>query len=194
MIRRGPLSVQRRLTINPLYLELKGPLANIHFTKEDIEGFRYGVQNFQYFIIPISRTYNIEVRNGQGKIMFIRMHTVFGFGNRKIEKLFIDIYKRIHKAYFFDMAIHYVRLLNGRLDYNLAGVLLTNDGVYLKKDSPLIPWISVGLSSYYHACSVYDISDPQHYRLFDYWQDWNASLLHSVIDYKLRSTTYELLR
>ena len=92
------------------------------------------------------------------------------------------------------MAIHYVQLLNGGLNYDLAGALLTNEGIIIKKESQLIPWIRIGLMSYYRSCSIYDLSDPQHYRSFDYWHDWNASLLRAVVDYKIRSTTYELLK
>ena len=194
LIKRGPLSASRLLTIHPLYIELEEPLANIRYTKDDIEGFRYGVRYYHFYIIPISRTYNIELRNSQGKIMLVRMHTFFGINKKKIEKSFIDIYNQINEAFFNDMAVHYAQLLNSGLTYNLAGALLTNEGVILKKDNKLIPWLRIGLSSYYRSCSIYDISDPQHYRSFDYWQDWNASLLHSVVDYKMKNITYELLK
>jgi hypothetical protein len=194
LIKRGPLSASRLLTIDPLYIELEESLANFRFTKDDVEGFRYGVRYYHYYIIPISRTYNLEIRNDKGKIMLIRMHTFFGFGNKKIEKLFVDIYNQINKAFFNDMAVHYVQLLNGGLSYKLAGATLTHDGVILKKDSGLIPWLRVGISSHFRSCSIYDISDPQHYRSFDYWQDWNAALLHSVVNYKMKSITYELLK
>jgi hypothetical protein len=48
--------------------------------------------------------------------------------------------------------------------------------------------------SYYHSCSIYDLADTNHFSSFDYWHDWNASLLHAVVNYKLRSTTYDLLK
>src|SRR5664279_2043061 len=163
LIKRGPLSASRLLTIHPLYIELEEPLANIRYTKDDIEGFRYGVRYYHFYIIPISRTYNIELRNSQGKIMLVRMHTFFGINKKKIEKSFIDIYNQINEAFFNDMAVHYAQLLNSGLTYNLAGALLTNEGVILKKDNKLIPWLRIGLSSYYRSCSIYDISDPQHY-------------------------------
>jgi hypothetical protein len=172
---------------------LEESLANIRFTKEDIEGFRYGVRYYHFYIIPFGRTYQIEIRDGKGKIMLIRMHTFFGINDTKIEKQFIDIYNKIHESFFNDMAFHYVQLLNGGLNYNLAGALFTYEGVVLKKDGPLIPWLRIGLSSHHRSCSIYDISNPQHYRSFDYWQDWNASLLHSIVEYKMKNITYELL-
>jgi hypothetical protein len=186
-VQKTPLSVSRLLTIDPLYLEFEGALANIRFTKEDIEGFRSGITGFRFYMIPISRTYNIEIKNSQGKIIFIRMHSFFGIGNRRIKKLFIQIYKKIQKAYFNEMAIHYVRLLNTGLTYELAGTMLSDEGILLKKEKLPVPWIRIGLASYYQSCSIYDIADPQHFRSFDYWHDWNASLLRSVIDYKIRT-------
>ena len=187
-VRRTPLSATRLLTVDPLYLELEGPLSNIRFTKEDIEGFRFGVTRFRYRFIPVSKSYNIEIKNSEGKIILIRMHSFFEIDNKKIQRLFIQIHKQIQLAYFNDMAIHYVRLLNGGLTYELAGAFLMKEGVLLKKEKQVIPWIRIGLASYFHSCSVYDLADPKHYRSFDYWHDWNASLLRSVIDYKIRSS------
>jgi hypothetical protein len=193
-VKRNPLAVSRRLTIDTQFLELEGPLANTRFNKDDIEGFRYGTRYLHYLFIPLTRTFHIEVKSCQGKIMTIRMHSFFGIGDKKLEKLFIQIHKQIQDAYFTEMAVHYVRLLNSGLNYELAGALFTNDGVYIKKDKPLIPWIRIGLMSYHRSCSIYDLSDPDLFRSFDYWHDWNASLLRAVVDYKLQSTTYELLK
>lgn len=186
-IKRTPFSASRLLIIDPFYIELEGPLSDTRFTKEDIEGFRFGVTRFTYKFIPVSRTYNIEIKNSEGKIILIRMHSFFEIGYKKVERLFIRIHKQIQQAYFNDMAIHYVRLLKGGLTYELAGAFLTNEGVLLKKEKHVIPWIRIGLASYYHSCSVYDLADPRHFKSFDYWYEWNASLLRAVIDYKIRN-------
>src|SRR5664279_4645411 len=74
-VKRTPLSASRLLTINSLFLEFEGPLADTRFSKEDIEGFRSGVTGFRFYMIPISRTYNIEIKGSQGKIISIRMHS-----------------------------------------------------------------------------------------------------------------------
>jgi hypothetical protein len=173
------------VTVAPLYLEMEGPLANLRFTKEDIEGLRFGVTLFRYFFIPISKSYNIEIKSSQGKVITIRMHTLFGIGNHKIRSLFIGIHKQIQQTYFNDMAIHYVRLLKGGLTFELAGAFLTSEGVLIKKDKNLIPWLRTGLATRFHSCSIYDKADLRHFRSFDYWHDWNASLLRSVVDYKI---------
>ena len=193
-VKKWPLSVTRALTINPDYLEFEGPLANIRFTKDNIEGLRYGTRYLHYLVIPLTRTFNIEIKSSQGKVLSIRMHSFFGIGDKKMEKLFIQIHQQIQEAYFTEMAVHYVRLLTSGLSYELAGALLTSDGVYIKKDKPIIPWIRLGLMSYFRSCTIYDLSDPELFRSFDYWHDWNASMLRAVVDYKLQSTTYELLK
>ena len=180
-------SAPRLLTVAPLYLEMEGPLASTRFTKEDIEGLRFGVTLIRYYLLPISKTYNIEIKNSQGKIILIRMHSLFSVGYRKNRNLFIQIHKQIQQFYFNDMAIHYVRLLNGGLTFELAGAFLTEEGVLIKKDKPLIPWSRTGLATRFHSCSVYDKEDLRHFRSFDYWHDWNASLLRSVVDYKIRA-------
>jgi hypothetical protein len=186
-IKRSPLSASRLLTIAPLQLEMEGPLGNTLFTKEDIEGLRFGVTLIRYYLIPISKTNNIEIKNSEGKIIPIRMHSLFGVGNRKNRNLFINIHKQIQQSYFNDMAIHYVRLLNGGLTFELAGAFLTSEGLLIKKDKPLIPWLRAGLATRFHSCSIYDTADLRHFRSFDYWHDWNASLLRSVVDYKIHA-------
>jgi hypothetical protein len=182
--KRTPLSTRRTLTIDPLFIELEGPLANKRFVKEDIEAFRFGSAGFRFYFFAVSRTYNIEVKCSQNKIMLIRMHSFFGLGKKKIQNLFSRIHGQIQNAYFNEIAIHYVRLLDGGLTYELGGVFLTDEGILLKKEKQLIPWIRIGLKSYFESFSIYDITDPFHYRSFDYWHDWNASLLHAVIYYK----------
>jgi hypothetical protein len=186
-VKRSLFGTTRQLTVAPLYLEMEGSQANTRFTKEDIEGLRFGVTAFRYYLIPISKTYNIEIKNSQGKIILIRMHSLFGVGNQKNRTLFIQIHKQIQQSYFNDMAIHYVRLLNGGLTFELAGAFLTEEGVLIRKDKPLIPWSRTGLATRFHSCSVYDTAELSHFRSFDYWHDWNASLLRSVVDYKIRA-------
>ena len=186
-VKRTLFSAPRLVTVAPLYLEMEGPLANTRFTKEDIEGLRFGVTQIRYYFIPLSKSYNIELKNSQGKIIAIRMHTFLGIRNQKIRDLFIGLHKQIQQSYFNDMAIHYVRLLNGGLTFELAGAFLTSEGVLIKKDNQLIPWLRTGLATRFHSCSIYDMTDLRHFRSFDYWHDWNASLLRSVVDYKIRA-------
>jgi hypothetical protein len=183
-IKRIPLSTRRTLTIDSQYIELEGPLANTRFIKEDIEAYRFGSTGFSFYFFAVNTTYNIEVKCSRKKIMLIRMHSFFGIGKKKIQSLFSQIHSQIQNAYFNDMAIHYVQLLNSGLTYELAGVFLSNDGVLLKKEKQIIPWIRIGVKSYFESCSIYDITDQFHFRSFDYWHDWNASLLHAVIRYK----------
>jgi hypothetical protein len=94
-------------------------------------------------------------------------------------------YTQIQQSYFNDMAIHYVRLLKGGLTFELAGAFLTSEGVLIKKGKNLIPRLRTGLATRFHSCSIYDTADLRHFRSFDYWHDWNASLLRSVVDYKI---------
>ena len=180
------MATSRLLTIDPLYLELEGPLANIRFTKEDIEACRFGISQMRYYFIPFSRTYNLEIKNGEGKIMKIRMHSIFSIGNKKLMKLFMQIQDQVIGTYFQDMANHYAQLIHGGLSYELCGVLLTQEGVLIRNDKPLIPWLQLGFKSYFNSCSIYDLTDPHHYRSFDYWHDWNAVLLMAVVNYKLK--------
>jgi len=180
------MAASRQLTIDPLYLELEGPLANTRFTKEDIEGIRFGITQMNYFFIPLSRTYNIEIKNSHGKILKIRMFTLFTIGNKKLMDLYVQILDRIQEAYLDDLAMHYAQLIHGDLSYELSGALLTRDGVLIRKDKPQIPWKRIAVQSYNRSCMLYDTADPHHHRSFDYWHDWNATLLRAVVNYKIK--------
>src|SRR5258708_1723022 len=98
-VKRTLFGAPRLLTIAPLYLEMEGPLAKTRFTKEDIEGLRFGATLIRYYLIPISKTYNIEIKSSQGKIILIRMHSLFGVGNRNNRNQFIQIHKQIQQSY-----------------------------------------------------------------------------------------------
>ncbi|MDP9041367.1 MAG: hypothetical protein M3N30_05250 [Bacteroidota bacterium] len=185
-VRKTLFSSPRPLTIDPLFLEFEDPSGTIRFTKDDIEAFRFGRIVFTFLSITVGKAYSIEVKNSNGDVIVIRMHTLFGIRKKKIRSKFIEIYKAIHRTYFVDMGIHYVRLLNSGFTYELAGVLLNSEGVLLYPKKQLIPWNRVGLSVFSLSCSIYDLADPQHSRSFGYWDDWNASLLDTIVEYKLR--------
>lgn len=189
-IKRGPLSTKRQLIIDPLFIELGGPLANTCFSKEDIEAFRFGISTFHLFAIPVSRTYQIEIKNSAGKILLIRMHCFFWLGIRHTQNQFMHIHNQIHDAYFNDMAIHYIKLLRNGMSFELAGLFLTEEGIQLKKGKSVVPWNQLGLHSYFHSCMLYNLADPACYRSFDYWHDWNAPLLRTVVDYTIRNHPY----
>ena len=89
-VKRSLFSAPRLLTIAPLYLEIEGSLANTRFTKEDIEGLRFGVTALRYYVIPISKTYNIEIKSSQGKIILIRMHS---FSVLEISRTAISLFR-----------------------------------------------------------------------------------------------------
>ena len=193
-IKRGLLRSTRLLTIDPLYIEMEGSISSISFPKEDIEGFRYSVSFLSFYFFRVSKTYTIELRNSKGKIMVIRMHSFFGIQKKQVEQLFIEIYNKIYDVYFNDMVAHYLQLLNSGLTYSLAGAMISNEGLVIKKDGHLIPWIRLGLTSYYQSCSLYDLSNASCFRSFDYCHDWNATVLRSIVEYKLQHATYELLK
>jgi len=189
LIRSSLFDRQRMLTIHPDYLALEDNDLNssgaTRIEKEHIEGFRFGIDWYRGRYIMIGRTYRIEVRDHQGRILGIRLHSIYGIHQKRLGNKFRQIYQALHKAYFNDLGLHYIRLVNDGLSFSLGGVTLTNVGIEDPKIGAL-PWNSIGLKPYHSYFALYDKAEPAKYHAFDYGFDWNAGLLYAVLNYILK--------
>jgi hypothetical protein len=153
--------------------------------KANIESFRFGVDWISGFYFTIGRTYRIEVRDHEGATVKILLRSIYGVRKKKLADKYRQIYNALHNAYFNDLGLHYIRLVNDRLPFHLAGVMITADGIEDSKIGAL-PWNSIGLRAYTSYFAIFDKSDPSKYHAFDYGIEWNAVLLYSVLEYILR--------
>jgi hypothetical protein len=183
------------LTIHPDFISFDddalNPQAPATFSKTDIESIRYAIDSIRGRVFRIGRTYRIELRSSAGKIIRIRLRSIYGIRKKNLGKKYGDILRSLHQAYFNEMAAHYIRLLRNEISFTLAGLILTPDGVDDAKLGTL-PWLFVGMKSYFTYFAIYDMRDAGKYRSFDYGMDWNAAVLRAVVDFTLRKRVEQM--
>ena len=179
----------RLLTIHPDYLAFDNKdLASAEPTsieKANIESFRFGVDWVRGRFFIIGRTYRIEVRDHEGNTIKIRLRSIYGVRKKKLGAKYRQINRALHNAYFNDLGLHYIRLVNDGLPFTLAGIILTPEGIVDPKIGTL-SWGSIGLKAYSTYFAIYDKAEPQKYHAFDYGIEWNAVLLYSVLTFILQ--------
>jgi len=195
LIKSSLFDRDRMLTIHPDYLafddnDLKsaGPTT---IEKANIESFRFGIDWATGLYFTIGRTYRIEVRNHEGKVIRIRLRSIYGIRKKQLTEKYKTIYGALHDSYFNDLGLHYVKLVNDGLAFKLAGVTITPAGIEDPKIGALA-WVSLGLRAYTTYFAIYDNSDPTKYHIFDYGIEWNAVLLYSVLAYILKQRHTEV--
>lgn len=189
LTRSTPFDRDRILTINADYLSFDdndlisaGPTI---IEKSNMESFRFGVDWIRGLYFIIGRKYRIEVRDHTGKVIKIKLRSVYGIRRKKLATKYKKIYDALHNAYFNDLGLHYVSLVNNSLSFTLAGVTLTPDGIEDPKLGTL-HWNSIGLRAYTTYFAIFDKSKPDNYHTFDYGIEWNGVLLYSVLTYILK--------
>lgn len=190
LIKSTILDRERLLTVHPDYLsfddkDLKSAQPTC-LEKANIESFRFGVDWISGLYFIIGRTYRIEVRDHEGTCIKIQLRSIYGIRIKKLAKKYNQIYNALHSAYFNDLGLHYIRLVNDGLPFQLAGVTLTPHGLEDPKIGAL-SWNSIGLKAYTTYCAIFDKSEPTRYHAFDYGIEWNGVLLYSVLEYILKS-------
>lgn len=133
LIKSSLFDRDRLLTVNADYLSFDDNdlISAGHTTieKSNIEGFRFGVDWITGLYFMIGRTYRIEVRDHTGKIIRIRLRSLYGIRRKKLATKYKKVYDALHNAYFNDLGLHYVSLVNDSLSFTLAGVILTPEGI-----------------------------------------------------------------
>ena len=71
----------RQLVLAPLYLEFDDnnlvSSTPTKFLKEEIEGIRFGIKGIRGYRFYIGRTYCIDIKNNSGKIIKLRLKSIY---------------------------------------------------------------------------------------------------------------------
>ena len=189
LIRSTLFDRNRLLTVHSDYLAFDNKdlvsAAPTSIEKANIESFRFGVDWIRGLYFIIGRTYRIEVRDHEGNTIKIRLRSMYGIRKKKLGTKYTKIYAALHNAYFNDLGLHYVRLVNDSLPFTLAGVTLTPEGIVDPKIGAL-SWNSIGLKAYFAYFAIYEKGEPSNYHAFDYGIEWNAILLYGVLTFILK--------
>jgi hypothetical protein len=180
---------KRLLRITPECLCFEDEGSGDHataFPVADIEAFRYGIRRISGWHFIIGRTYFLDIRGAGRKILRVRLHSLYGIRSKRLGEKYIQILSALIDMYFNDMAAHYTRLLRQGMSFELAGLPVTPEGIWLTALKQEIPWSRMDIHRYVFYFSIADRNYPDRYRIINYGHDWNAAVLLGVAENEMQ--------
>jgi hypothetical protein len=183
-IKSSILDRYRQLVIDKNYIEFGDneliATPPTKFNKEDITGFRYGIKWINGYQFTIGRTYCIDIQNKNGKIIKLRLKSLYGVRKKQLTNKYIQIVNALHDCFFDDLSRQYLTKFNENIEFELGGLLFSQKGISFKANSDAIPWEDIGTASYRTYYTIYPKSDPNQYKAFEYLYHWNTGVVYSV--------------
>jgi hypothetical protein len=175
---------ERHLVIDPAFLEFDDrdlvDAVSSRFEKENIIEMRYGVRAIRGYMFTIGRIFCVDIRDESGKIISIRMKSIYGVRIRKLSNKYSEIIEALFENYFEDLAWHYLNMFSNNLPFELLGIGFREQGLVLNSGDYIISWEDLGTRDYLTYYAFYSKSNPQRYRTFEYLEDWNTGILCAV--------------
>lgn len=202
-IRRGLTdNYPRKLIVNQEFVQFENSdLYSIPFTrfkKEEIVEYKFGIHWMQYKFV-FGREYLIYIRNTDNKIIKINFKTYFGNKKKEYHILFNEILDLLWDFHFKDIIDNFIEKHKKGEDFSIGEVLFTKDFVTIKVNGVLneteksIPWDKIKTRNYHTYFVIYSEDDARNInRGFSYLQDWNTSVLYSVLRTLLRDKGIEV--
>jgi hypothetical protein len=186
MIRSTILDRSRLLVIDPDYIEFddqdRVSAAPTRFKKSEIEALRYGVKGIRGYRFRIGRIYCIDVRDVSGRIIKIRLKSVYRVRRKLLGDKYQEITNSLFKYYFHDMIRGYMRDFQEAQSVELLGVKLNSHAVLFDEKVGWVSWDFLGTKRYWHYYTLYSEESPNNYRAFVFLDDWNAGVLQGLIE------------
>ncbi len=190
----------QNLIINPDYIQFEeNDFSNsvIRFDKNDISEHRYGIKWISGYKFTIGRTYMIFIRSASGKDLKINLKSLYGIRKKENHKLFNDILKALWDFYFGRVTgVNYYKFCKGE-DVVIENVKLTRDAVIvnnggmIKQNKTIIPWTDLAIKEYRTYIAIYSSTDASKMNsTFSYLNDWNTSVLYTIIKKILDEKAY----
>ena len=202
-IRRGLTdNYPRKLKISQEFVQFENSdLYSIPFTlfkKEDIVEYKFGIHWMQYKFV-FGREYLIFIRNKENKILKINFKTYFGNKKKEYHVLFNEILDSLWDFHFEDITNDFIEKHKKGEDFKIGDVVFTKDSIMINvsgvvnESSKSIPWEKIRTRSYQTYFAIYSEDDARNInRGFSYLNDWNTSVLYSVLKTLLKQKGIEV--
>jgi len=190
MVRSTILDRPRLLVIDKDYIEFddQDRVSEVptRFSKTEIEGLRYGVKPIRGYRFRIGRIYCIDIRDKSGRVIKIRLKSVYLVRRKLLEEKYQQITNALFRYFFHDMTRHHLRQFREGRPVELLGVSLNSHGVLFDKKVGWVGWEFLGTKRYWHYYTLYSEESPNDYRAFVFLDDWNAGVLRGLIEVILK--------
>ena len=192
---------QRRLVFNEKEFKFEDKdFGNNLFTvfkKEEITDYRFGIRWIR-FEFTYGREYQIFVRNKENKVIKISFKSYFGRKKNILHNLYRDILTDLWNYYFEDIIDNFIKKHNNHEQFSIGDVLFTKEHIELNisgifnQKKVVIPWDKIRTRVYHTYFSIYSVENPSEInRGYNYKEDWNTNVLHSVLRTLLKQKKIE---
>lgn len=188
-LKSGFFNTSRTLIINKDFVSFNGKRVNKH----DIEASRYGVRWIRLDVI-FGREYVVYIKDVNGRVHKINSRSFFGRNINKQHYQFAEILDAIWEYYFEDIIRKHLTQFEEGETFSIENLTLSTDGITIKQllKSSFISWDKVRTSSYQSYFSIYSVDNPSGLNVASYYlEDWNTSVLFSVVRAILQSKKIE---
>lgn len=192
IIKRGITdNAPRKLILNPEFIQFESNdlITNLHttFDKNEISEFRFGMKWIS-FKITFGREYFIYIKNNQNKIIKINFATYFGRKKNEYHKLYSEIVQNLRKIYFDEKVTELLKKYENNEEFTIGEVAFNKEGIKIKVNGIVnqvekkIEWNNIRTKAYMSYFSIYSAEEPSKTnRGYSYLNDWNTSVLYSVL-------------
>lgn len=171
------------LIISPESIEYQ----NESLSKFEIDEIRYGVKFIRGYSFYIGRIYCIDIKSVSGTIMKIRLKSLYSIRKKRLGEKYNAILQALWGNYMWNVAESFINIFKSKNDFDLLGIIFTQDGVMFNKKSDLIPWEELGTKNYSGYYAIFSKTNHNNYKAFYYLEDWNTAILYSVLRYILNA-------
>ena len=189
-VRSTILDRPRLLVIDPQYIEFddkdRMSEAPTRFLTTEIEGLRYGVKGIDGYRFRIGRIYCIDIRDVSGRVIKIRLKSVYRVRRKLLGDKYLEITNSLLKYYFHDIIRSYHRQFQEGQSVELLGIKLNQHAVLFDEKVGWVSWDFLGTKRYWHYYTLYSEESPDNYRAFVFLEDWNAGVLRGLIEVILK--------
>ena|ERR1700733_14894724 len=176
----------RELTLSSEFLEFddNDQISSIptKFLRKDIEGFRYGVKGIRGDRFYIGRIYYIDIKSSSGQVIKLRLKSIYRIRRKELGAKYVKIVESLFKYYFNNIARKYLQWFRDQRSFEILGVKFNAEGICFDDKIGVVPWEFLGTRSYRRYYALFSETDPDQYKAFEYLDQWNTYVLHSVTE------------
>jgi len=165
--------------------------------RADIAGYRFGMKWIE-LDLAFGREYFIYIQDKDNRSHKINFRTYFGRKTKFHDEQYSAITEALWNFYFDAIVTSFLDKYDNGEEFGIGNVKLSTEGIKIRTSktfsfgSAIIPWEDIRTRSYYSNFSIYSVKDPANINAgYSYANDWNTTVLYSVVRTILRDKNIE---
>lgn len=181
-IKPNILDRKRKLTISPEFIAYEDSdwkdIPDTSFKKDEIAGFRFGIEPIKGYVFKIGRRYCVDIRGDDRRIMKIRFTSLYNVRSLALRKKYISILDAFFDIHQDNIIDRYIDLFNQHSYVEILGTTFKRDSVLFNGHD--IPYEDLGVKEYTGYFALFSKSNPKVYKAYSYLNDWNSAVVFTL--------------